>query len=552
VVLLASIGLTAVAAFDAQRAVRSQQAVIEQALREYATFAAWSYGQHLEAAMASIEREAIGAVNHGTSLHTNPEVPHAWELASYLPFDRECYCHRARAGPDPDSFFALRIGRDWLEVGRSDHEDPPRYSAESPRPEAPPDLARPAYSTADRRWLLDSLTRRIRGAGGPDHGYTLVVDAAAAEPRILLYTLMPTSRGDTMVYGARYAPAAFSQVLSGILDMPGLLPTNFTAGRRNRDVLAVRVRDRAGRLLFDSAPGITSPLDAGVTLSDRQASLTVDAVIRPDLAGDLVIGGLPRSHLSFLLGLLGLAAALSIVAVTQLRREGELTRNRADFISSVSHELRTPLAEVRLYSETLRLGRTPSEAEREWALEHIDRGTARLARLVENVLRFSTLGKDDQTVTERANLSTEVPRIVEEFQPLAASQRAVIEMTIAPTPTVELRPDALRRILLNLLENAVKYGPPDQTIRVRTEVLHGEVRLSVTDQGPGVAARERERVWEPYVRGKAASAKGGSGIGLTIVRETARQHGGRAWVETAEPVGARFVVAFPVASPATG
>jgi signal transduction histidine kinase len=247
-----------------------------------------------------------------------------------------------------------------------------------------------------------------------------------------------------------------------------------------------------------------------------------------------------------LLGLLGLAAALAVVAVAQLRREGELARLRADFVSSVSHELRTPLAQIKLYLETLRLGRARTEAERDWSLGHIDRETTRLHYLVENVLRFSRFGRADATTASPANLAEEVEHVVDEFRPLAASRRVAIMTSIEARPTLAMRPEALRHILLNLLDNAVKYGPNEQTVRVTLSERDGEVVLTVSDEGPGVPAREREQIWSPFTRGVAARAKGGSGIGLTIVHEVVAQHGGRCWVEPASPAGgARFVVTLP-------
>src|SRR6185503_13433890 len=266
-------------------------------------------------------------------------------------------------------------------------------------------------------------------------------------PRIFAYTLMPTSWGDTMVYGARYSRESFVRLLEGVLDGNGLLPATFTEGRRNRDILAVRVRDRLGNTLFESAPGLDAPLRAHAQLPARAGMLSIDAGIRPELAGTLVIGGLPASRLPFLLGLLGLAAALSIVAVTQLRRDGELAQLRSRFVSSVSHELRTPVAQIRLYLETLQLGRASTDEQRRWSLAHIERETTRLSHLVENVLRFSTLGRNDPTQREPTDVGAEVTRIAEEFGPLAASRKATIAIEVADTPLVALRRDALRHIL---------------------------------------------------------------------------------------------------------
>ncbi|MDB4874789.1 MAG: ATP-binding region ATPase domain protein [Gemmatimonadetes bacterium] len=551
-VLLASIGLTAIAAMEAQRTVRSQRTVAERALREYASFAAWSYAQHLVDTLNLIERESVGAVNHGMNMHTNPEVPAARELAHYLPMNEECMCHRALSGVNPDAFFAIKIGSNAFDVGVNTHPDA-ADGWEVDRPLAmsmsmPASLDR-TYDPLERRWLLDSLTRRVRRLGEPDHGFTLVVGHVANQPRFFAYTLMPTSWGDTMVYGARYSNATFVRVLEGVLDGSGLLPATFTEGRRNRDVVAVRIRDRAGNTLFDSAPGVTSPLDAHVDLPARAGLLGVDAVIRPELAGALLIGGLPASRLPFLFGLLGLAAALSIVAVMQLRREGELAHLRGDFVSSVSHELRTPVAQIRLYLETLQLGRASTDKQRAWSLAHIERETTRLAHLVENVLRFSSLGRDDPTLREPTDVTAEVSRIVDEYRPLAASRRATMCVTAEPTPSMSLRPDALRHIVLNLVDNAVKYGPAGQTVRVGVGTRANDVVITVDDQGPGVARADRDRIWRAFTRGRAAQSNGGSGIGLTIVREVAEAHGGSARVEESAGGGARFVVALPVDPP---
>jgi signal transduction histidine kinase len=552
VVLFASIGLTAIAAIEAQRAVRSHERVAERALREYASFAAWSYAQRLVDTLGLVQREALGAVNHGDNMHTSERVPSAAQLAHYLPMDDQCMCHRPRVGPVPEAFFAVKIGDKTLDAGLNTHDDAMEgWEVDRPMPVMMHGAAARSFTPSEARWIVDSLTRRVRGLGVVDHGYTLVVGEVDGAPHIVAYTLMPTSWGDTLVYGARYSRRALAGILEGVLDGQGLLPATFSAGRRNRDILAVRVRDHSGNVLFESAAAAASPLHASVTLPERAGLVSVDAVIRPELAGSLVIGGLPRSRLPFLFGLLGLAAALSIVAVMQLRREGELARLQSGFVSSVSHELRTPLAQIRLYLETLQLGRASTDEQRKWSLQHIERETTRLTHLVENVLRFSTRGTADPTQREPTDVVAEVRSIAEEFRPLAESRRATIRVESSPVPALALRADALRHIVLNLLDNAAKYGPAGQTIVVGVHEENGSAVLTVDDEGPGVADSERERIWRPFARGAAATHTGGSGIGLTIVREVAESHGGHAHVERAPGGGARFVVSLPlVAAPA--
>jgi len=519
-------------------------------MREFSSFAAWSYAQHVEDKLAVMLRESLGAVNHGENMHMNPPVPRARELAHYLPFDSRCNCHRNRFGPNPSALFAFRLGDGFLDVATNSHPDPMEgWEVDRAPAEILPAGAYPDYTAADERWIIDTIARRTRSTSTPERGFTLVVGR-----RVIGYTLMPTAWGDTMVYGAEYRRESLVDVMSTVLETKGLLPATFTDSNSNRDVIVARVTDRTGAPLFDSAPGEVSPYQSRVEMNPSLGALAVRVSVRPQQASVLVIGGLPKSHLPFLLGVLALAAALSVVAVIQLKRETELARMRSDFVANVSHELRTPLAQIRLFSETLRFGRARTPEQRDWSLGNIERETTRLGMLVENVLRFSRAGTSDVTKATAVNVADETRRIVDEFRPLAVSRNVVLETNIAPTPPTLLRPDAVRRVLLNFLDNAVKYGPPGQTISVDVGVQGGEIRLAVTDQGPGVPASEREKVWQPFQRGRAAATAAGSGIGLSVVRDIAEQNRGRAWVESAPhgQSGARFVLAFDVTAPTNG
>jgi signal transduction histidine kinase len=290
--------------------------------------------------------------------------------------------------------------------------------------------------------------------------------------------------------------------------------------------------------------------------------LRVQTAVRPEYASQLVIGGLPRSRLPLLLGMFVVSAALAVIAMIQLRREQELARLRSDFVSSVSHELRTPLAQIRLFLETLRLGRFTTEEQRRWSLDNIDRETNRLAHLVENVLQFSRAnrGQPTRAVPESTDLAFEIDQIARAFEPLAASRRSRLALDLAPNVVVQLQRESFRQVLLNLLDNAVKYGPAGQTIRVSLESFKGSdplnalnaagssvARITVTDEGPGIPARERDAIWTPFFRGHAAGAQGtgGSGIGLAIVKDLVAQMAGSVEV-VASPNGAAFQVDLPI------
>ena len=192
--------------------------------------------------------------------------------------------------------------------------------------------------------------------------------------------------------------APLKKLLADIVERRPLLPPTL-AGKTN-ELVAVDVRTADGAaLLTDSRPS-TSAQSAG-QLDAAIGGLRYTVRLRPEAATRLVIGGLPGSRLPLLLGLLAITAALAVAALLQLRREHQLARVRADFVSSVSHELRTPLAQIRLFSETLLLDRIRSEAEGRRALEIIQQESRRLTHLVENVLFFSRAERGTRTASPR-------------------------------------------------------------------------------------------------------------------------------------------------------
>jgi signal transduction histidine kinase len=285
---------------------------------------------------------------------------------------------------------------------------------------------------------------------------------------------------------------------------------------------------------------------AADTLDPSFGSFVVAAAIRPEAANQLIIGGVPRSRLPVTLALLMLALAVGTAGLWEIRRHEQLGRLREDFISSVSHELRTPLTQIRMLAELQADGKLRSEEERERAIRVVRREAQRLTQLVENVLQFSRL----QAVPRSArtpgavDVDDEVGEVVASFRLLADASRSVIETETEPGLQVKAHREVVRRILINLLDNALKYGPPGQTIRVGAHARGGRVRLTVRDQGPGVPDEEREAIWEPYRRlaRDIDSPRPGSGVGLAVVRSLAAEHDGTAWLEQSSSEGSTFAV----------
>jgi signal transduction histidine kinase len=324
------------------------------------------------------------------------------------------------------------------------------------------------------------------------------------------------------------------------------LPPAVTGNTPPDSLFSLTATAGRGRPVFTSPIVYESPYHGEARLGTEFGDMTLRLALRPDVAGRLVIGGIPSSPTPLAVALLGLSTLLVVTALLQLRREYELMELRSDFVSNVSHELRTPLSQILLFSELLKLGRLRSDAERARALDIIDQEARRLIRLVENVLQFSRSGVSSRqrVALEAVPLGTAVRETLDAFRPLAAARGAHLRADVPPHATVQADPSALRQILLNLLDNAVKYGPKEQTVSVAARPLNGRVRILVDDQGAGIPMEDRERVWKGFYRlhRESRSAVAGSGIGLAVVRSLAGDMGGSTWVEETDTGGARFIV----------
>jgi signal transduction histidine kinase len=393
------------------------------------------------------------------------------------------------------------------------------------------------------------LAARLAAIPRPREGYTVLHGLIAGEPHTFVVTAVEGRPG---LAGFEVALPALGEWLGRAFVRAPVLPAALGSGTVTNTSVSLVVRDHGGVERFRSQPQEWPELQVEVPYGDAYNGVLEGSVVRasldPRAAGRLVIGGLPRSRLPTLLALVALSAGLLLTAAVQLRRERELQRLRSEFVASVSHELRTPLTQVRMFAETLLLDRVRSPDERQRALEILDKEARRLTHLVENLLVFSRAERGAVPVAaERRPLGPLVNETAETFRPLLAGTGARLETRCAEGVQAAVDADALRQILLNLLDNAVKYGPRGQTVRLLVEPLAAGARIAVEDEGPGVPARERARVFERFHRldrdrdGPVA----GTGIGLAVVRDLVQRHGGRCLVEAASGGGARFVVELP-------
>jgi signal transduction histidine kinase len=226
---------------------------------------------------------------------------------------------------------------------------------------------------------------------------------------------------------------------------------------------------------------------------------------------------------------------------------------RGELIALVTHELRTPLAVVRAYTELLaddppldgRASRDPiRRAQRSaWhdaALEQVER----LDRLVDSILASVRVVPDAPAAVIPTDVQEAIAEVASSIQPILRQHRLDVRPGIRLHALAD--PPRLRQILEHLIENAVKYAPPDTTITVERSIVEGFVRIVVIDEGPGVPAEWRERIFEPYARRDTHTARG-SGIGLYAAKRLGESMGARLWCEPADPTGARFVLSLPAA-----
>jgi signal transduction histidine kinase len=523
--LVCTLALATMLAYEAHDAARSHRATADRALHDYAAVAAWELVAGLNDDFQASLGPAFAPLTRSRAISPYELLPSPAMLAASADTVLRC------PSPAGDS------GRFYF---RLDFRDGSLATAGAPP--SPP----------MRQWLIDTITAHGRGVYHRDWTYAMVLGgprALAGARSAVVYAVKYAEHGAPIAaYGIRTcADVVNATVIRGVIARRALLPTSVTSGASNDSLVTISVRDPNGSIVFESTQSQPSPYSAEVPL-ERIGSLTARAAIRPRAVELLALGAFPESRVPLLVGLLTLTAAMIVVTVLQLRRDQELSRLRADFISSVSHELRTPLSQILLFAETLNLGRVRSEEERRTAATVIVQEGRRLMHLVENILHFSRAERQMTRLgPEPLDLNQAVRSIVDDWTPLANAPDVSIATAFASDVHAVADRGALKQIVINLLDNAVKYGPAGQTVTIGTSNGGGRARLWVEDEGEGIPPRERERVWSPFYRldRHANSSVAGSGIGLYVVRELARLHGGDARVEDAPRRGARIVVELP-------
>ena len=250
-------------------------------------------------------------------------------------------------------------------------------------------------------------------------------------------------------------------------------------------------------------------------------------------------------------------AALSLVMAggvfltyRNISREMKLARLKSDFVANVSHELRTPLALIRLYAETLELGRLTAQEKYQEYFRIIREESERLTALINNILDFSRIeaGRKEYEFKE-TNLAELVRSTLDSYRFQIEQNGFAFEENISgDIPPVNIDREAIARSLLNLVNNALKYSKDQKYIGVSLYRSNGSVKLEVQDRGIGIAAAEQDKIFEKFYRcgDPLVHNTKGSGLGLSLVRHIAQAHGGNVFVESAPDKGSKFTIALPI------
>jgi len=365
---------------------------------------------------------------------------------------------------------------------------------------------------------------------------------------VALFLAADTSGGHKaiagMVFDAEYLGDRFFPEM-----LETLLAHQEEKGERNHVVMMVHPRHESAPLAASvgwdgGEPEVERNLEGafpGLTLAIKLHGTTLAAL------------GQHFVHTSFLiLGAISLLLTGGIIMTHRnISREMALARLKSDFVSNVSHELRTPLSLIRLYAETLEMGRLKSPDKYQEYYSIIRKESERLTALINNILDFSRIEAGRKEYDFRQTDMRELVRnTLESYRYQIEQSGFAFEEKIAEdVPPLSVDREAMARSLLNLVNNALKYSQDQKYIGVNLFRDNGSVKLEVVDHGIGIPQSEQQKIFDKFYRvgDPLVHNTKGSGLGLALVRHIVRAHGGEVLVDSVPGRGSKFTIDLPVA-----
>ena len=506
------------------RALERQRKTVEQNLVEFARFGAMNFAYRSGSLLANHAIAMGNALDRGKVLSDAATLARGRFLADSI---EHCECE-----------IGLRVAMVVLIDGRG------AVLGASPSPGRPLPSKRVASMIARLR-SFETRTVAVR------------MTDELAEPTVLELAAAQTAKGSPERYVLIWfdVESVRTKVFSFIYNArPPLMPSVFGVASPNQKILSIRVVLPEGTVLYHSPTETDTTFEASVSFG-FDTLVKVRAALTPG-AARAVPGGADQSYRSraALFGTIGATLVIMLIAVL-LHRTAHLVKLRGDFTAAVSHELRTPLTEIMLYAELINTGRATGPAATTHAARVILAEARRLHQLVENVL---VIARTDRRMLRVRLDARDLARIVTEtvsgFGPLAAKRSVQVVTQLPETLMARCDPSAIACIILNLLDNAVRYGPEAQTVYVRgREADGGSVIVEVDDAGRGIPVAERSRVLEPYVRLErdVEASTSGSGLGLAVVTALVTEMHGTLAIDDSSRGGALVRITLPAAGTAS-
>ena len=343
---------------------------------------------------------------------------------------------------------------------------------------------------------------------------------------------------------AQRTAALFDRMVEGVI----------VAGADGRITLA----NRAAGALFDFAPPATGRTLLEATRHHEVAALLARLEREPEVLNhELRIDSVTESrHLQVnALALRNASGARegAILVLHDLTRLRRLEAVRQEFVANVSHELRTPLSLIKSAAETLLDGGKADPEVTTRFLSIIDKHASRLTLLIDDLLLLARLDSGRiELQLQPVALHGAAQEAIDDAALIARARRVTLENRVPEAVTAEADPARLRQVLANLIDNAIKYGAEGGRVVVGGRGLEGAlVEITVRDDGPGIPAEAKARIFERFYRADKARSReqGGTGLGLAIVKNVVQAHGGDVRVESAPGKGSEFFITLPAARP---
>lgn len=294
------------------------------------------------------------------------------------------------------------------------------------------------------------------------------------------------------------------------------------------------------------------------TTSLTSVSLSKDFWIFPDYALGIRTQGVPlkqivrdrtNTNLFLLVGLDIVLIIALVLAFRNVKKEVQLAQNKTDFVSNVSHEIRTPLALISMFAETLEMGRVKSEEKKQEYYTIISKETHRLSGIVNKILNFSQTEAGKKSLhIESVNLTREIHQILKTYDFHLKNKGFEYHFQEKPDLNVMADKEALTEIIINLVDNAIKYSAANKRIEITLGTEEDFGWIAVKDYGVGISKADQQHVFDKFYRvssGNLAKSQG-TGLGLSLVKQLIEQQNGKISVTSDLGNGSTFTIYFPL------